>query len=627
MAAIAEPTTSTLAVYMRVSSDEQREHGTIETQRSAAERYLAIQDITPYGWYPDDGVSGTVPFAERSEGARLLADAAAGYVNTVLVWRLDRMGRNALGVLKAVEALEQLHVRLVSITESFDTSTPAGRLQLNMLATIAQFERDSIIQRTNEGINRHLREGGWMGGRIPYGYHVTGSEKDARLAVSHALLDGLGMSEAQVVELMFHLATTARWTNVKIADHLAALGVPTATRWRANRVHAILTNPVYKGLATFGKRKRGGPRCTDGLVTIPVPAIVSPEVWMAAQDALRARQRFSTRNAKHNYLLRGLCRCALCGRVLSGVVYPLSTGKIGRYYVCHGKSGAVALFGSAEADALRCPSTAVRADWLEERIWRDVESYLRDPGPLLDTLAAQMETQADSLDIAKQSLVKAERALAAMQGEQDSVLALYRRGRIDAATLDRQLDAIQREETTLREQLEAAREGARAQSTRQERLQGAGALLRRLQVRLEEPLTAQVKRELIEQLVAAIVVDTEHAGTSRRGKPKKRAAVAVTYSFDEPGTTGIASGMPTRARSADRPSGAHQAGIPGRGPSQTRRLSGAPARTSLSAAAPTPKPCPCARCVADLPTDRCRAARRRGSWRSVPSPGCSAQGR
>src|SRR5260221_14123294 len=343
----------TLAVYLRVSSEEQREQGTIQTQRAAAERYCALYEHTPYSWYADDGVSGTVPFASRPEGARLMADATAGHITTVLLWRLDRFGRNAYEILGALRALQALGVRLVSITEAFDTDTPSGRLQINMLASIAEFERDSIVQRSTEGIRRHLREGGWCGGTVPYGYRVTGSEKDARLTINHEMLYGpdgsaLGMSEAQVVELIYHLATVMHWTTVQIADHLAALGVPKATRWRANRVHAILKNPVYKGLATWGKRKAGGPRATSGLATIPVPAIVSPEIWQAAQDALQARQRFSARTAKHDYLLRGMAQCGVCGHVLHGVSYPLGVGKSGRYYVCHGKDGAVALYGTAQ---------------------------------------------------------------------------------------------------------------------------------------------------------------------------------------------------------------------------------------------------------------------------------------
>ncbi len=163
-----------------------KQQGTIENQRAAADRYLAVHGLTPYGWYADDGVSGTIPFAQRPEGARLLADAAAGRVTTLVCWRLDRMGRNALSVLQAVETLERAGVRLVSITESFDTSTPAGRLQVNMLATIAQFERDSIIQRIDDGKANRMCRTAWMGGRAPYGYRVEGRKKGAHLAICNS---------------------------------------------------------------------------------------------------------------------------------------------------------------------------------------------------------------------------------------------------------------------------------------------------------------------------------------------------------------------------------------------------------------------------------------------------------
>jgi site-specific DNA recombinase len=98
----------------------------------------------------------------------------SGRVKTVLIWRLDRMGRNARALLDVVDMLECAGVRLVSITESFDTSTPAGRLQLNMLASIAQFERDSIMQRTSEGTANRLALATWMGGMPRTGTESTG---------------------------------------------------------------------------------------------------------------------------------------------------------------------------------------------------------------------------------------------------------------------------------------------------------------------------------------------------------------------------------------------------------------------------------------------------------------------
>jgi site-specific DNA recombinase len=552
MAAIAEPTTSTLAVYMRVSSDEQREHGTIQTQRSAAERYLLVQDLTPYGWYADDGVSGTIPFTDRPEGARLLADAAAGHVRTVLVWRLDRMGRNALGVLKAVEALEQAGVRLVSITESFDTSTPAGRLQLNMLATIAQFERDSIVQRTNEGINRHLRDQRWMGGQVPYGYRVEGQKKDARLVIDSETAD--------ITRLIYRLYVDDGMSLQHIADHLNALGVPTAymrqgrtfklgTRehsvagvWRPSRVRRMLINPVFKGEALYGLQ---GKTRADNPISVAVPALVSPETWEAAQRLLKSAQvRRGGHNAKYPYLLHGFVTCTRCGRVFTGVCimshiggqpYPI------HYYICNGKRCARALFKQGEHRLARCDSPTLNADWLDAAIWADVEHYIRNPDAALDALAMKLRGAGDQQDILREDVAKAQQRQQAKQREKDAVIALYRRGRISERDLDRQLDDIATEEAQLAETVERLKEQAQCARASEEQLAGAAALLERLRERLDSgPLTPALQREAIAGLVASVLVDRKEAGTSLNGRPKYRPIVTVTYHFSDPSQPDVA---------------------------------------------------------------------------------------
>jgi site-specific DNA recombinase len=182
-----------VAVYMRVSGEHQRRRGTIETQRPDLDRYLSAYGIKPYGWYEDEAVSGHwMPFPDRPQGKRLLADAQAGHVNLVLVWRLDRFGRNAVEILKAVQELEEAGARLVSLKEQFDTRTAAGRLMLGILAAVAEFEWESIMERTVAGIERKLDSGGWMGGPIPYGYLVEGKEREAHFVLDE---EPLGIPE------------------------------------------------------------------------------------------------------------------------------------------------------------------------------------------------------------------------------------------------------------------------------------------------------------------------------------------------------------------------------------------------------------------------------------------------
>src|SRR5205823_7631086 len=88
------PAPSRVAGYMRVSTEEQRERQSIETQRQYAERHTFREGIEVVDWYADDGVSGTIPMDQRPEGSRLLRDASAGRFGTLLVYKLNRLGRD-----------------------------------------------------------------------------------------------------------------------------------------------------------------------------------------------------------------------------------------------------------------------------------------------------------------------------------------------------------------------------------------------------------------------------------------------------------------------------------------------------------------------------------------------------
>src|SRR5215211_3850940 len=101
-----------VALYLRVSSEEQRDAGTIQTQRDFLEQYRELYGLEVVDVYADDAVSGTIPLHERPEGRRLLEDAKAGRFNTVLLYRLDRIGRKLLVVVDAHDRLEEASVAL-----------------------------------------------------------------------------------------------------------------------------------------------------------------------------------------------------------------------------------------------------------------------------------------------------------------------------------------------------------------------------------------------------------------------------------------------------------------------------------------------------------------------------------
>ena len=118
--------------------------------------------------YADDGVSVTIPLHERPEGRRLLGDAKEGKSSTVLLYRLDRLGRSLLVTVEAHDRLQALGVALKSATEPIDTSNPSGRLIFQMLASFAEYEREAIRERRRAGLHRAFR-----GGKHTPGYSLA----------------------------------------------------------------------------------------------------------------------------------------------------------------------------------------------------------------------------------------------------------------------------------------------------------------------------------------------------------------------------------------------------------------------------------------------------------------------
>src|SRR4051794_12807634 len=133
LTAVTHSSIKPIAVYCRVSTDEQQEAQTIRNQVGYAERWADLNKVAVYDYYLDDGVSGTIPLHRRGDGARLLADARNGRIGAVVVYRLDRLGRSLRVILDGVAELEGLGVALRLMTEPFDTATPIGRFVLQLL--------------------------------------------------------------------------------------------------------------------------------------------------------------------------------------------------------------------------------------------------------------------------------------------------------------------------------------------------------------------------------------------------------------------------------------------------------------------------------------------------------------
>lgn len=534
-----------VVVYPRVSSDDQQERETIQSQIDFAIKYCELHGLNIVDWYKDDGVSGTIPLHERPEGKRLLDDAKVGKFKTVLIYNMKRLGRKTRVTLDAIYQLEEHGVTIKSMTEPFDTSTPMGRYVITMLAGQAEFDRDTLIETLWHGANRHARLGKWLGGIVPYGYRVN---YEGFLEVNDDPLPGKDdLSEAGVVRLIFHLIADQKMSTIMVADYLNELKIPpsyvvhgrkvkkgpergkrkesTAGIWRPGRVNQIIKNTTYKGIHDYGKRSKKDRE----IIRREVPAIVIEETWDLAQQVLRENQLESTRNSTRDYLLRGLIKCGCCGLTYIGTAYPTGSSKkaekrpLKPTYTCGGK---VKYNGPPE----RCKSKNVPGEWIEDMVWNECVQFIMNPGDAIKELQEGMKEKRSQKEDYQKEIHLVTEAIEAKENERQSILNLYRQKMITAADVEKQLREIMIESQNLENRIKQLNSLIDADKLVTIHFNSAEKLLLDFRSKIENDPPFEVKRQIIKTLVREITVYTDFPpdGNDR----KKKANIKVRYSFD-----------------------------------------------------------------------------------------------
>jgi site-specific DNA recombinase len=526
-----------VGVFLRVSTEEQRERQSIATQRDFASRYCDLHQLPVYAVYADDGITGTVPLEHRPAGIRLLEDTRHGKFDQLLVFKLDRLGRETRLILNAVAELERYGVRVRSMTEEFDTATATGRLMLTLLSGFAAHERELIRERSVAGTTRKAEAGLWLGGVVPYGYRKVGEKGQAHLTISEERISGFDLSEAEVVRTIYRMSATEKQSCQKIADFLNRKEIPCSSAqnslnsdggkrtrrmapvWRPSHIRNMIVSRTYMGEHVFGKRSKNQARKR---IVRPVPAIVSQEVWEAAQQVLRSNQIMAKRNRQHPYLLRGLIKCGLCGLTFSGIT--MGPPQKDHYYRCNGRQFARGLYGNL---GKKCPAKSLNGDYIERLVWADIDAFLRNPGELLERLRERFAAQDGERQSRQKELDSFKTRLEEKNAERDRMLGLFRRGRIDEASLDQHLDTIDAEAAGLQAEIETASRALSA-NNRAAQLQSAESLLATLRQRLAGPISPELRRRIVEVLVEKVQADT----VERWGV--QHSEITITYRFSQP---------------------------------------------------------------------------------------------
>ncbi|PLS17620.1 resolvase [Bacillus sp. M6-12] len=342
-----EITERSIALYCRVSTDEQAREGvSLDEQQERLKAYCRAMGWTEYPIvFVDDGYSAKD--LERPQLKRLLEDIDAGKISKILVTKLDRLSRRLLHLLELIESFHQKNVSFISISEAFDTNTPAGRLTLQVLGAVAEFERERIRERVFENMFHAASHGKWLT-QSPYGYRLENKE-----LVIHE-------PEAKVVRRVYDWYLNEGIGYYSIAKQLNEENVPSRQKkeWSIRSIKLMLTNPVYKGTLVWNRidsSKSKRPEKDDKewvIVDDALPVIIEKGTWEKVQNKVNKKQ-MAPRAQTSPHLLGGLLKCGNCGSGMS-IGWSGSEKRRYRVYRC-----------SANKNKGTCTSKQYKADEVE----------------------------------------------------------------------------------------------------------------------------------------------------------------------------------------------------------------------------------------------------------------------
>jgi len=403
-------TTPAVALYARVSSEQQAQAQTIDSQLAALRERIASDGglLSPEHEFVDAGYSGSTLIRPALE--RLRDAVAAGEVERVYVYRPDRLARKYAYQVMLVDEFQRAGVELVVFNRPLGQS-PEEELLLQMQGMIAEYERAQMLERSRRGKRHKARQGSVnvLGG-APYGYRYV-----TRIEGGGAARYEIDEEQAPVVRQIFDWVGCERLSIGAVQRRLTAAAILTPagkTGWDRTTIWGMLKNPAYKGQAAFGKTRAGElrprlrgqrgralqPRCArssydqspEHWLSIPVPALVDEALFDTVQAQLeenRRRARSGQRGTK--YLLQGLLVCGCCGYAFYGKpISPSARKHPAREYAYYRCVGSDAYrFGGQRL----CGNKQLRTDRLEQAVWSAVGQLLAEPSRLADEYQRRLD--------------------------------------------------------------------------------------------------------------------------------------------------------------------------------------------------------------------------------------------
>jgi site-specific DNA recombinase len=416
--AVEQVTPKSVGIWIRVSTDDQAQGDSPEHHETRARHYAAAKGWDVRAVYNLAGVSGKA-VAEHSECKRMLEDVRRGHISALIFSKLARLTRNARELMDFSDFFRQHNADLVSLQENIDTGTPSGRLFYNIVAVMAQWEREEIADRVKASVAIRAKLGKSLGGAAPFGYQWL----DNKL-VPHP-------KEAPIRTLIYELFAEHRRKKA-VARILNQRGCRTrnGSKFSDTTIDRLIQDPTAKGIRranytrSEGENKQWALKPEHEWVLIPVKPIVSEELWQQCNALLENHKLKLTRRGKPPvHLFSGLLLCG-CGK---------------KMYVSSG------------SPKYGCPDcrTRIPAKDLEDIFIDELKRYLLSPEKVAAHLAQANNTIAEKTHL----LETLRKELQRVKADADKAYDLYAAGGLTVAQFKERFQPLDEQKHQLEQEI------------------------------------------------------------------------------------------------------------------------------------------------------------------------------
>jgi site-specific DNA recombinase len=385
---------------------------------------------------------------------------------------------------------------------------------------IAEYERAQIAERCRRGKKHMAQQGGVnvLSG-APFGYRYI--RKSDTSAAYYEVIE----AEAGIVRMVFEIYTRQGLSINAIARLLNERQIATRTgkgRWERSTVWGMLRNPAYRGTACYGKTElRPRQRVTRPLrqrkalpsrevsgherpraewIEVPVPALVSEEMFALAQEQLEKNKRHSPRRTVEATLLQGMLVCEQCGYALYRTSTRTSERKL-NYYRCLGSDGYRRLSGPV------CSNRPVRQDYLDQFVWTEIIRLLENPA-LIQTEIDRRREVARSADPLRRREEDLRREQVRVEKSSERLVTAYQEGLVTLAQLRQRMPALQKQTQTVESELQSLKMAAVDETKYLQLAESLAGFRSKLRLRADI-LDIGVRQQILRLLVKEVLVGSD----------------------------------------------------------------------------------------------------------------------